>query len=104
MATVRAEVRIDRIVEKWHALARRRLAYMRELERSGRWKHYCTQEQLVSQLHEAERVAEIWAALAGGASGLAPRTDLRSPRNSVSRGLPIDTGAIIAYLKSVQQR
>ena len=102
MATVRGEVRIDRIVEKWHALARRRLAYMRELERSGRWKHYCTQEQLVSQLHEAERVAEIWAALAGGASGLAP--DLRSPRNSVSRGLPIDTGAIIAYLKSVQQR
>lgn len=86
MATVRGEVRIDRIVEKWHALAGRLLAYMRELERSGRWKHYCTQEQLASQLHEAERVAAIWAALAGGASGLAPRADLRPPRNSVAAG------------------
>lgn len=79
MATVRGEVALDRIAEKWHALAQRRLAYIRELERSGRWKRYCTQEQLASQIHEAERVAAIWAALAGRASALAPRADLRPP-------------------------
>jgi len=54
------------------------LAYIRELERSGRWKRYCTQEQLASQLHEAERTAVLWAALAGRTPALAPRTDLRS--------------------------
>ena len=53
MATVQGGARFDKIAEKWHALAQRRLAYIRELERSGRWKRYCTQEQLASQLHEA---------------------------------------------------
>ncbi len=80
MATVRGEVALDRIAEKWHALAQRRLAYIRELERSGRWKRYCTQEQLASQLHEAERVAAIWAALAGRASARASGGDLRPSR------------------------
>jgi mono/diheme cytochrome c family protein len=65
----------DTIAEKWHALARRRLAYICELEHSGRWKRYCTQEQLAFQLHEAERVTARWAALADRASALAPRAD-----------------------------
>jgi hypothetical protein len=77
MAAVQGGARFDKIAEKWHALARRRLAYIRELERSGRWKRYCTQEQLASQLREAERTTALWAALAGRRSGLAPSGDLR---------------------------
>ena len=77
MAAVQGEARFSGIAEKWHALARRRLAYIRELERSGRWKRYCTQEQLAFQLHEAERVTARGAALADRASTLAPRANLR---------------------------
>jgi len=64
MAAVQGEVRFDKIAEKWHALAQRRLAYIRELERSGRWKRYCTKEQVALRLHEAERLVSLWAKLA----------------------------------------
>ena len=78
MASLQGETRFDKIAEKWHALAQRRLACIRELERSGRWKRYCTQEQFASQLHEAERVAARWAVLAGRGSTFAARANLRS--------------------------
>jgi hypothetical protein len=78
MAAVQGGLCFDKIAEKGHALARRRLACIRELERSGRWKHYCTQEQLASQLRNAERAEAVWAALAKRVSALSPRADLRS--------------------------
>jgi uncharacterized repeat protein (TIGR03809 family) len=65
MAAVQGEVRFDKIAEKWHALAQRRLAYLGELDRSGRWKWYYAEEQFKSQLSEAERTAARWAQLAG---------------------------------------
>jgi uncharacterized repeat protein (TIGR03809 family) len=65
MAIVQGGVRLDQIVEKWHALAQRRLAHVRELERSGRWKRLYSEEQFRSYLGEAERVAALWAKLAG---------------------------------------
>jgi hypothetical protein len=64
MATMQGTVRFDKIAEKWHGLARRRLAQIRDLERSGRWTKYYTRAQLAWHLHEAERMAALWAALA----------------------------------------
>ena len=64
MAVVQGGVRFDQIAEKWHALAQRRLAHVRELERSGRWKRLYSEEQFRSYLREAERVAALWARLA----------------------------------------
>jgi len=64
MAAVQVEVRFDKIAEKWHALARRRLAYICELERNGRWKRYYTEEQFASILRGAERATMLWAKLA----------------------------------------
>ena len=64
MAVVQGGVRFDQIVEKWHALALRRLAHVRELERSGRWKHFYSEEQFGAYLREVERVATIWKHLA----------------------------------------
>jgi hypothetical protein len=58
------QVRFDKIAEKWHALARRRLASICELQRNGRWKRYYTQEQLTSSLQDAERTRMLWAKLA----------------------------------------
>jgi uncharacterized repeat protein (TIGR03809 family) len=64
MAVVQGGVRFDRIAAKWHALAQRRLAHVRELERSGRWRYFYSEEQFSSYLREAERVAAIWRQLA----------------------------------------
>jgi hypothetical protein len=65
MAAVQSGVRFDKIAEKWHALAQRRLAYIGELDRSGRWKWYYAEEEFKSQRCAAERAAALWAELAG---------------------------------------
>jgi hypothetical protein len=57
MAVVQGGVRFDQIAAKWHALAQRRLAHARELERSGRWKHFYSEERFGLYLRETERVA-----------------------------------------------
>jgi hypothetical protein len=64
MAVVQGGVHLDQIAAKWHALAQRRLAHVRELEHSGRWKHLYSDEQFRSYLRESERVADLWARLA----------------------------------------
>jgi uncharacterized repeat protein (TIGR03809 family) len=64
MAAVQDGVRFDKIAEKWYALAQRRLSHVRELERSGRWKRYYTDEQLAAKLQDAERATALWAKLA----------------------------------------
>jgi hypothetical protein len=64
MAVVQGGVRFEQIARKWHALAQRRLAHVRELQRSGRWKHFYSEEQFGSYLRETERVAALWAKLA----------------------------------------
>jgi uncharacterized repeat protein (TIGR03809 family) len=64
MAAMQIGVRFDKIAEKWHALAQRRLAYIRELERSGRWKRYYTEELYALYLRDAERAVMLWSTLA----------------------------------------
>ena len=64
MAAVQGGVRFDKIAEKWHALAQRRLAATRELDRSGRWTWYYTKEQFLVCLRDAELAVAIWAKLA----------------------------------------
>jgi uncharacterized repeat protein (TIGR03809 family) len=78
MAVMQGGARFARIAEKWHALAQRRLAYIRELERSGRWKRYYTDEQYALCLREAERTAMLWSKLASQQSAPAgTKKDLR---------------------------
>ena len=64
MAGMQGGARFDKIAEKWHALAQRRLAYFRELERSGRWKRYYSDAQYGQCLRDAERAAMLWRKLA----------------------------------------
>ena len=64
MAVVQGGARFDQIAAKWHALAQRRLVYVRELERSGRWKRFYSEDRFGSYLRETERVAALWAKLA----------------------------------------
>jgi hypothetical protein len=65
MAAVQGEARFDKMAEKWHALAQRRLACARELERSGRWTWYYSEDRFRLYLYDAERAAVQWAKLAG---------------------------------------
>ena len=81
MAVVQGGVRLEQIAAKWHVLAQRRLAHVRELERSGRWRLFYSEEQFGSYLREAERVAAIWRQLAAsqfaavpGRNGVFPAT------------------------------
>lgn len=65
MPTLQGEVRLDVIARKWHNLAERRLAYFTELYRSGRWRHYYTQERFALRMLDVIRAAKLWADLAG---------------------------------------
>ena len=73
MAVMQGRVRLDQIAAKWCALAQRRLAHVRDLELSGRWQHFYSEEQFGAYLHETERVAALWADLAGSRFAALPR-------------------------------
>jgi len=53
------------IAHKWHDLAERRLDYYTELYRSGRWRHYYTQERFAMRMLDVIEAAKRWRALAG---------------------------------------
>ena len=55
----------DRLAQKWSDLAERRRDYFIELYRSGRWKHYYTEEQFLDQMRDVISDAERWAKIAG---------------------------------------
>lgn len=57
--------RLDQIALKWHDLAQRRLDYYTELYRSGRWRHYYTQERFAMRMLDVINAARTWRALAG---------------------------------------
>ena len=51
------------ITQKWRDLAEKRRAYFVELYETGRWKHYYTEELLVTRTREAMRLADTWEEL-----------------------------------------
>jgi histidinol-phosphate/aromatic aminotransferase/cobyric acid decarboxylase-like protein len=54
-------------VTKWRALALKRLGYLAELQRTGRWRlHYPTQDAFNAALRAADADAERWKRVAYG--------------------------------------
>lgn len=52
-------------VHKWRALSLKRLAYLSELRRSGRWERvYASQDAFDAAVRHAESDAERWKGLA----------------------------------------
>lgn len=49
---------------KWRDLAERRQAHFVDLYKSGRWKHYYTDEQFVASMRQAIAAARRWAEIA----------------------------------------
>ena len=55
---------LEEVAQKWRALAERRCAYFLELHRSGRWRHYYSEEQFLVRLREAIELSERWVEIA----------------------------------------
>ena len=56
---------MEKIARRWHDLAEQRLAYYTEMYRSGRWKHYYTQESFAVRMLDVIEDAKKWRQLAG---------------------------------------
>ncbi len=62
----------ERIGLRWRDLAERRHAHYLDLYKSGRWKHYYTEEEFRAELSTAIGLAQRWAMIA-------PRPEERAP-------------------------
>jgi uncharacterized repeat protein (TIGR03809 family) len=47
-------------MSKWYLLAEERSRHLTELQRTGRWRRYYTQEQLLVQIEEATQAVRMW--------------------------------------------
>jgi hypothetical protein len=56
--------RLGEVAQKWRDLAARRHAYYVDMQASGRWQKYYTEEGLMLRLREAAKAAEQWAEIA----------------------------------------
>ena len=64
MTTRQYPFAMDSAARKWRAFAERRQAHFVDLYKTGRWKHYYTDEQFVARMREAIAAAERWAQIA----------------------------------------
>jgi len=60
---------LEEVAQKWRALAERRCAYFLELYRSGRWRHYYSEEQFLVRMREAIELNERWMEIAPSQTG-----------------------------------
>jgi uncharacterized repeat protein (TIGR03809 family) len=58
----------EKLSRQWRELAERRRAHFIDLYRTGRWKHYYTEQEFVVRIREVFSAAETWARLAPAAS------------------------------------
>ena len=78
MPTAQGQPPFDAIARKWCDLAQRRLDYYVELYRSGRWRHYYTEETLALRMLDVIKAARAWAELAPARENAnAAKDDLR---------------------------
>lgn len=60
----RAQPPFDNVTRQWLDLAQRRLDYYVALYRSGRWKHYYTEEAMALRMLDVIKAVRSWAELA----------------------------------------
>lgn len=47
--------------ERWRHLAEKRRDYFSELDRSGRWRLYCDQDEFLARVREVAEICDRWA-------------------------------------------
>jgi hypothetical protein len=55
----------DAVARGWLALVERRKAHLVDLFETGRWRHYFTEAELLSELHAVNLACERFADVAG---------------------------------------
>ena len=56
--------RWERIALKWRNLAEQRRDHHLDLYKSGRWKHYYTDDEFLAEMSAANAIAQRWALIA----------------------------------------
>ncbi|MTW15111.1 hypothetical protein GJ689_02695 [Rhodoplanes serenus] len=75
-------------------LAERRRAHLVELYRSGRWRRYFTEQELVLRMRDAVHEVEVWSTAAARWDG-APEGN-RPGDEGITAGLPVASGLPVA--------
>jgi hypothetical protein len=71
-AVTQAEAHWAEVTLKWRDLAERRRAHFIDLYKSGRWKHYYTDNEFREELGRAVAIAQRWARIAPRPGELKP--------------------------------
>ena len=61
---VQATVKMEAVALKWRALAERRRDHHIELYKTGRWRHYYTDQEFLTEMRVAIALAQRWASIA----------------------------------------
>jgi uncharacterized repeat protein (TIGR03809 family) len=75
---VQATVRLEAVALKWRGLAERRRDHHIDLYKSGRWRHYYTDQEFLIEMRTAIALAERWARIA-------PRPEEREAADNAAR-------------------
>ena len=75
---VQATVKMEAVALKWRALAERRRDHHIELYKTGRWRHYYTDQEFLAEMRTAIALAQRWAKIA-------PRPDERDAADLAAR-------------------
>ena len=54
----------ERIALKWRNIAEQRRAHHLDLYKSGRWKHYYSDDEFLIEMRQAVAIADRWAVIA----------------------------------------
>jgi uncharacterized repeat protein (TIGR03809 family) len=65
--TAQSPVPLAVTAAKWRDLALRRQAHFVDLYQSGRWQHYYTEQEFLSELRNLTQVVKRWQGLAEAA-------------------------------------
>ena len=75
---VLATAKLEAAALKWRALAERRRDHHIELYRTGRWRHYYTEQEFLAEMRTAIALAKRWATIA-------PQPEEREAAGSAAR-------------------
>jgi uncharacterized repeat protein (TIGR03809 family) len=89
---VKATVKLEAIALKWRALAERRRDHHFDLYKTGRWRHYYTDQEFLDELRIAIALAQRWAKIA-------PLPEEREAANAVA----LDRSRTAELMKALEQ-
>ena len=65
------------VARRWQILAERRRNHLLELYRTGRWRRYYSEDQLMAEMRDAVREIRGWTAIGRGPEPASPAKTLK---------------------------